>query len=56
MLYCAGKVDDMMETIDHIKQRYPKSPLMAVSTSYGGYALQRKHYVCSTDTVEISWD
>ena len=55
LLYCAGKVDDMMETIGHIKRRYPKSPLMAVGTSFGGYALKRTFYVCSIDTVEISW-
>ena len=39
VLYCPGKVDDLEETICHIKRRYPKSPLMAVGTSLGGYAL-----------------
>ena len=39
VLYCPGKVDDLEETISHIKRRYPKSPLMAVGTSLGGYAL-----------------
>ena len=38
-MYCAGKVNDMMEAICHIKRRYPKSPLMAVGTSFGGYVL-----------------
>ena len=52
VLYCVGKVDDIMEAIGHIKQRYPKSPLMTVGTSFGGYALHRKLYVCSTDTVK----
>ena len=38
VLYCPGKVEDLMETVCHIKQRFPKSPLMAVGTSLGGYA------------------
>ena len=36
-LYCAGVVDDLNEVICHIKQRLPKSPLIATGTSLGGY-------------------
>jgi len=45
LLYCPGNVGDLMETICHIKQRYPKSPLMAVGTSLGGYVLNGTSYV-----------
>ena len=45
IMYCVGRVDDIAEVISHIKQRYPKSPLMAVGTSFGGYALIIRPYI-----------
>ena len=48
IMYCIGRVDDLAEVIGHIKQRYPKSPLMAVGTSFGGYALNTYDLVLYT--------
>ena len=46
LLNCPGNVDDLMETVCHIKRRYPKSPVMAVGTSLGGYAFNQTSYIC----------
>ena len=35
-LFCTGVVDDMDQVIRHIKQHFPKSPLIAAGTSLGG--------------------
>lgn len=66
VLYCPGKVDDLEETICHIKRRYPKSPLMAVGTSLGGvqvicylsdcYRLQKDPQLVAAFTVSVPWN
>jgi len=37
--YCATKTEDLTAVIEHVKKRFPGSPVMAVGVSLGGYCL-----------------